>query len=51
MSQHEMKRRTDRLIAILCVAIFAALYVNGQHQDAADDAAARAHEGREVVAK
>jgi hypothetical protein len=52
MSTHQIRHRTDRLIAILCIAIFAALYVNAQHQDAKDDAAARASEqGREVVAK
>jgi hypothetical protein len=52
MSQHEIKSRTDRLISILSVLAFFALMGLAQHQDAKDDAAARASEqGREVVAK
>jgi hypothetical protein len=43
MSKHEVTARTDRLIAILSGAAVLALLAYGQHQDAKDDVAARAH--------
>lgn len=51
MSQHEIKSRTSRLIATACALALIVLIANGPSRDATDDAAARAHEGREVVAK
>jgi hypothetical protein len=43
MSNHELTRRTDRLIAVLSAVAFFTLLAIAQHQDATDDAAARAH--------
>lgn len=43
MSQHHLRHRTDRLIAVLSAVAFFTLLAIAQHQDATDDAAARAH--------
>lgn len=45
MSKHEIAYRIDRYISFLIAIVFlGALYAHVQHQDEADDAAARAHE-------